>query len=101
MSSNITAEQIKAAQKVWGDGIVRIATAHTAGGDYAQVAHDHVETLYAYGLASVQSSRRWLPSSSFDQHLTRPFHTLLRQTTLAPKTKASPSKDGPQYVLKT
>ena len=42
MSSNITTEQITAAQQAWGDGIVKIASAHKAGEDYAQVAHDHV-----------------------------------------------------------
>ena len=54
MSSNITTEQITAAQQAWGDGIVKIASAHKAGEDYAQVAHDHVDTLYAYGLTTVQ-----------------------------------------------
>ena len=51
--SNITREQIEAAQNAWGEGIVRIASAHTTGGDYVQVASDHVETLYAYGLTAV------------------------------------------------
>ena len=53
MSSNITKEQIIAAQSAWGAGIVKIAAAHTAGEDYTQVAHNHVETLYAYGLTPV------------------------------------------------
>ena len=52
--SNITKEQIEAAQATWGEGIVRISAAHTAGEDYVQVAHDHVTTLYAYGRESVQ-----------------------------------------------
>ena len=51
--SNITTEQIEAAQHAWGEGIVRIASAHTTGGDYVQVASEHVETLYAYGLTAV------------------------------------------------
>jgi hypothetical protein len=51
--SNITREQIEAAQNAWGEGIVRISSAHTDGGDYVQVASDHVETLYAYGLTAV------------------------------------------------
>ena len=51
--SNITKEQIEAAQNAWGEGIVRIASAHTTGGDYVQIASDHVETLYAYGLTAV------------------------------------------------
>ena len=51
--SNITKEQIEAAQNAWGEGIVRIASAHTNDGDYVQIASDHVETLYAYGLTAV------------------------------------------------
>ena len=51
--SNITKEQIEAAQNAWGEGIVRISSAHTDGGDYVQIASDHVETLYAYGLTAV------------------------------------------------
>ena len=51
--SNITREQIEAAQNAWGEGIVRISSAHTDGGHYVQVASDHVETLYAYGLTAV------------------------------------------------
>jgi len=51
--SSITISQIEAAQQEWGDGIVKIAAAHTAGGDFTQVAHDHVTTLYAYGLTPV------------------------------------------------
>lgn len=53
MSQSITRQQIEDAQAAWGEGIVLISTAHTQGGDYVQVAHDHVETLYAYGLTSV------------------------------------------------
>ena len=49
----ITKEQIQDAQKQWGDGIVAIAAAHTSGGDYTQVAHDHVTNLYAYGMTAV------------------------------------------------
>merc|ERR1712176_670716 len=42
-----------AAQKEWGDGIVRIATAKINGEDFEQVAHDHITALYAYGNGSV------------------------------------------------
>ena len=49
----ITKELIESAQQAWGDGIVNIAAAHTNGADYTQVAHQHVETLYAYGLSPV------------------------------------------------
>lgn len=51
--TTMTIEKINDAQQKWGDGIVRIATAHKDGGDFTQVAHDHVETLYAYGLTPV------------------------------------------------
>ena len=49
----MTKERIEAAQEAWGDGIVRIAAAHTAGEDYTAVASEHVKTLYAYGLTPV------------------------------------------------
>jgi len=39
---------IEAAQKAWGDGIVKIAKAHTDGGDFVQTATDHINNLYAY-----------------------------------------------------
>merc|ERR1719389_1210041 len=44
-------EMVCTAQKAWGDGIVNIAAAHTAGGDYVATAADHINTLYAYGLS--------------------------------------------------
>merc|ERR1719161_2820819 len=47
-AAEMTREMIEAAQKAWGDGIVNIAAAHTAGGDYVQTATDHIDTLYAY-----------------------------------------------------
>ena len=49
----ITTADIEQAQQAWGDGIVAIATAHRDGGDYAERARVHVETLYAYGLSGV------------------------------------------------
>merc|ERR1719389_864566 len=52
-STVMTREMIEAAQKAWGDGIVNIAAAHTAGGDYVQTATDHIDTLYAYELSPV------------------------------------------------
>ncbi len=52
-SENITKDQVLAAQKAWGDGIVRISAAHTKKEDFEAVAKDHVETLYAYGLTPV------------------------------------------------
>merc|ERR1719191_2409696 len=47
-AAEMTRELIEAAQKAWGDGIVKIAAAPTASGDYVQAATDHIDTLYAY-----------------------------------------------------
>merc|ERR1719207_36606 len=49
----MTKEMIEAAQKAWGDGIVKIAKTHTDGGDFVQAATDHINNLYAYGLSTV------------------------------------------------
>ncbi|MDG1051065.1 MAG: hypothetical protein P8M11_02290 [Planctomycetota bacterium] len=51
--SNITKDQVLAAQQAWGDGIVRIAAAHANKGDFVTVATDHVTNLYAYGMTPV------------------------------------------------
>merc|ERR1712032_95556 len=47
--SDVTRDMVLAAQKEWGDGIVKIAKAKINGEDYEQVAHDHIMNLYAYG----------------------------------------------------
>lgn len=52
-SNEITREQVLSAQKAWGDGIVKIAEAHTNGGNFEEIARDHVTMLYAYGLTPV------------------------------------------------
>merc|ERR1719424_401775 len=46
-------EQVLAAQKAWGDGIVAISSAHTNGQDFELVATDHIQTLYGYGMTPV------------------------------------------------
>ena len=51
--STITQDQVYAAQQAWGDGIVRIAAAHTNNEDFVAVATDHVTNLYAYGMTPV------------------------------------------------
>ena len=51
--SVMTTEMIEAAQKSWGEGIVKIAAAHKSGEDYVKIAKNHVERLYAYGLTPV------------------------------------------------
>ena len=52
-SMNITKEQVDLAQKAWGEGIVRIASAHAKGEDYEKVARKHIDQLYAYGSSAV------------------------------------------------
>ena len=49
----ITVADVEDAQRKWGDGIVRIATAHSTGGNYVEIATKHVEDLYAYELNEV------------------------------------------------
>ena len=49
----ITVADVEDAQRKWGDGIVRIATAHRSGGNYAEIATEHVERLYAYDRSEV------------------------------------------------
>ncbi|MEC7167879.1 MAG: phosphoribosyl-AMP cyclohydrolase [Candidatus Thermoplasmatota archaeon] len=49
----ITVADVEDAQRKWGDGIVRIATVHRAGGNYTEIATEHVERLYAYNLSEV------------------------------------------------
>lgn len=44
----ITTEEVEAAQKAWGEGIVKISATHTAGGDYKKAAKKHLDTLYNY-----------------------------------------------------
>lgn len=52
-NQELTKENVLAAQKEWGEGIVAIASIHTRGGDYTARAKEHIETLYAYGLTEV------------------------------------------------
>ena len=49
----VTVADVENAQLAWGDGIVAIASAHKTGGDYVQIARNHVETLYAYDMPPV------------------------------------------------
>ena len=46
-------DQVLAAQKAWGKGIVDISRVHTEGGDYKARAVKHIETLYGYGEGAV------------------------------------------------
>ena len=44
----ITTEEVEAAQRAWGDGIVAISAAHAGGEDYKAKAKKHLDTLYNY-----------------------------------------------------
>lgn len=44
----ITEQEVVAAQKAWGEGIVRIGEVYTAGGDYAAAAAAHIDKFYGY-----------------------------------------------------
>ena len=46
-------QQVIDAQIAWGEGIVAISALYADGGDYAALASEHVETLYAYGETDV------------------------------------------------
>ena len=52
-ADGITEQAVIDAQIAWGEGIVAIASAHTTGDDYTTRASEHIDTLYAYGLADV------------------------------------------------
>ena len=47
-ASAITAEEVAAAQKAWGEGIVKIGKVSTDGGDVRQAATDHINQFYGY-----------------------------------------------------
>lgn len=52
-TSGITKDDVLAAQKQWGDGIVAIGKVYREGGDYRKKAADHIRTLYAYDESEV------------------------------------------------
>lgn len=52
-TTSITAQEVEAAQQAWGEGIVKIGSVFTAGGDYEQAARDHINTFYAYGDSTI------------------------------------------------
>ena len=52
-AGGVSEESVVEAQKAWGEGIVAIAAAHTAGEDFEGRAKEHIDTLYAYGATDV------------------------------------------------
>ena len=53
MVKKITASDVVAAQKTWGEGIVAIAAAHSSDGDFEAQAREHINSLYAYDISDV------------------------------------------------
>ena len=49
----ITMEEIYAAQRKWGDAIIRISKTYLDGGDYVKEAADAADQLYGYGRSDV------------------------------------------------
>lgn len=49
----ITEREVVAAQRAWGEGIVKIGEVYTAGGDYSDAAAAHIDRFYAYDLSLV------------------------------------------------
>lgn len=49
----ISEKEVVAAQKAWGDGIVKIGAVFSSGGDYEEAASDHIDQFYAYDLSLV------------------------------------------------
>ena len=44
----ITEQEVVAAQRAWGEGIVKIGKVHDSGGDSTQAAMEHINTFYGY-----------------------------------------------------
>ena len=49
----ISEKEVVAAQKAWGEGIVKIGKTYTDGGDYTAAAAAHIDQFYAYDLSLV------------------------------------------------
>lgn len=49
----ITEREVVEAQKLWGDGIVRIGKVFSDNGDYSKEAADFIQEMYGYDLSSV------------------------------------------------
>lgn len=63
--AGITEADVVAAQTEWGNGIVAIASVHSADGDYATRAKEHISTLYAYGDTAVMFKPTLAPEDQF------------------------------------
>lgn len=52
-AKTITEQEVLEAQKIWGEGIVRIGKVYTEEGDYKAEAKKHIADLYGYNLGTV------------------------------------------------
>lgn len=52
-SKSITSAEMQEAQRVWGEGVVRIGKIYKDDEDYVAEAEKHVEKMYAYGVGPV------------------------------------------------
>ncbi len=52
-AKTITEQEVLDAQKIWGEGIVRIGKVYTEEGDYKAEAKKHIADLYGYNLGTV------------------------------------------------
>lgn len=50
---SITKQEVLDAQKIWGEGIVRIGKVFSEKGDYKKEAKEHIASLYGYNLGTV------------------------------------------------
>ena len=52
-SKTISEQEVLEAQKIWGDGIVRIGNVYLEKGDYTAEAEKHISDLYGYNIGAV------------------------------------------------
>lgn len=52
-AKTITEQEVLVAQKIWGEGIVRIGKVYSEEGDYKAEAKKHIADLYGYNLGPV------------------------------------------------
>jgi hypothetical protein len=49
----ITKDEVIEAQKIWGDGILKIRNTYKEEGDYVAAASEHIDNLYGYQMTEV------------------------------------------------
>ncbi|MEL6751757.1 MAG: hypothetical protein AAFO70_06725, partial [Pseudomonadota bacterium] len=52
-SAELTEKKVTELKKAWGEGIVKIGSIYTEGGDYRAAAQDHIAKFYAFGESDV------------------------------------------------